>query len=79
MKTVKSEWESFEAAVMPRGAGIVQRQEMRRAFYAGAWSMLCAVRGIGDDSVSEEQGIETLEAMRRELEAFSFLVKKGRA
>lgn len=77
--SMKAEWESFEAAVMPRDAGQVQRQEMRRAFYAGAWSMLCAVRDIGDDGVSEADGVVTLEAMRRELEAFQFLIKKGRA
>ena len=29
-------WASFEKAVLPRNCSDVQRQEMRRAFYAGA-------------------------------------------
>jgi hypothetical protein len=77
--TVKASWESFEEAVMPPDAGRVQRQEMRRAFYAGAWAVLCTVREVGEESVSEADGVATLEAIKAELQAFQFLITKGRA
>ena len=32
MRTIADVWSSFEARVLPRGAGSVQRQETRRAF-----------------------------------------------
>jgi hypothetical protein len=64
-------WESFERAVIPADAGPVQRQEMRRAFYAGAWSILCSVRHIGgNDSISEQDGAAMLESLVRECERF---------
>lgn len=72
-------WESFVRAVMPRNAPAVQRQEMRRAFYAGAWAMLCAFREIGEDSVSEDEGVAVMERLKTEVETFYGQVRKGRA
>lgn len=43
MKTLFEEWQSFERAVVPVAAPPVQREEMRRAFYAGASVMLTLV------------------------------------
>lgn len=67
---LREAWESFEREVVPREAGEVQRTEMRRAFYGGAWAVLCAAYGIGDESVSEEQGVEILAGLIRECETF---------
>lgn len=78
MNTLKDDWESFDSQVIPDDAGTTQRQEMRRAFYAGAWSMLCAVERLGNEAVSEEQGVVALEKLKAECQAFVFLVKKGR-
>lgn len=36
MKTVYDEWKSYERDIVPSTAGAVQREECRRAFYAGA-------------------------------------------
>ena len=37
------QWDQFARAVVPVGAPLVQRQEMRRAFYAGAQAILFRV------------------------------------
>lgn len=79
MKTVKAEWEEYARLVLPADAPPVQITETRRAFYAGAWSMLMQSSELGDDSVSEEQGVIALEWWRREIEAFHRAVQDGRA
>ena len=48
----------------------VQVSEMKKAFFAGAWSMFCALEEIGEPHVSEQEGMDYLEARRKELEAF---------
>lgn len=37
---VQEAWESFAKAVLPRDCSAVQKQEMRRAFHAGAFVVL---------------------------------------
>jgi hypothetical protein len=68
--SMRESWESFESAVMPPGVPAVQRSEMRRAFYAGAWAVLCVLRRLGDDDVSEETGGRVLESLTEECRRF---------
>jgi hypothetical protein len=79
MTTVKEAWDSFAAMVLTPAHPEVQYTEMRRAFYAGAWGMLMGCSGIGDDSASEDAGVERLEAWRKELETFQRDMRAGRA
>lgn len=74
-KRIASEWNNFEKAVIPSNAPLVQRKEMRRAFYAGAWAILQAAKELGDDSISEEAGVVALEAM--EVEFVEFMSRVG--
>jgi hypothetical protein len=79
-QTVAEMWASFAKATMPELASNVQRREMRRAFYAGAYGMLMgAAFGPGEEDVSEEEGVAMFEAWRKELEAFQRDVLEGRA
>lgn len=71
MNTIQHYWESFEASVVPKTAGPVQRQEMRRAFYAGAIAMQSIQFTVGDEDISEDAAIGILEGCRLELEAFA--------
>ena len=50
MNTIQQQWEAFEAAIIPKDAPKTQRQEMRRAFYAGAEYMLDAYLDIKKSS-----------------------------
>lgn len=70
MQSVAETWAAFAARVVPKEADEIQIQEMRRAFYAGSYSMLMNVReGISEDT-PEEEGVEQLVALQDECEAF---------
>lgn len=69
--TMANEWRSFARAILdPIAAGDVQRQEMRRSFYAGAWSLMCILERIGDDDISEDVGTSWIESIKREIKDF---------
>lgn len=76
---IREAWECYNRDVLPRDAPPVQRSECRRAFYSGAQALLGIVACIGDDSVSEADGVGILEGLRGELDGFARLIKSGRA
>lgn len=78
-KRIASEWNKFEKAVMPPNAPAVQRKEMRRAFYAGVWAMFQVAKELGEDSVSEEEGVKTLEEIEAECMEFMKQVRSKSA
>lgn len=78
-KTIAQLWDSYEQEVIPAGAGETQVQECRRAFYAGASAALRSVLEIGEDTVSEDQGVDVLEQLTDECLAFMRAVAEGRA
>jgi hypothetical protein len=49
METVYDKWCSFDMAVIPEDAPRIQRQEMRRAFYAGVLSAMNLFAETADD------------------------------
>lgn len=70
MRTIKAKWDSFEAKVLPKDCSEVQREEMRRAFYAGAAALLA----LNDEIAAfdtEAKGIALLSALYEEAEAFA--------
>ncbi len=71
MKTIEEEWQGFSAMIF---AGMTlapnQAEEMRKAFFAGAWSMLCAMRRIGEPDISEDAGVQYFDDRQREGESF---------
>jgi hypothetical protein len=70
--TIAESFATYRAGVIPRGASDVQVEECRRAFYAGSYFLLMhALYNLGDDSTSEDEGAEQLEAIRVECEAFA--------
>jgi hypothetical protein len=68
-------WASYLAEVVPATAPEVQREECKRAFYAGAQAMFQAVMqtaDLPDDDASEAR----LVAIEREMQDFLRLFKK---
>ena len=67
LKSIKDEWEGFSEMVF-RGTNpsMTQIAEMRKAFFAGAWSLFCALEEIGCPHISESEGEAYLEARRAE-------------
>lgn len=71
MKSIEQEWLSFSAMIFDKvNPAPNQVDEMRKAFFAGAWAMLCAVKRIGEPDISETAGMQYLEARQQEGERF---------
>lgn len=71
-ETVAESFATYRAQVLPPDAPPIQVTECQRAFYAGAYFLLLNLAyNIGDDSTPEEQGIEELEKLKAECEAFA--------
>jgi hypothetical protein len=70
------EWLKFEKAVMPEDASDVQRREMCRAFYAGAWCLL-NLMGEAADKPGDEAGVQLLENVTVECMTFVQDTLKG--
>jgi hypothetical protein len=69
--TIADSFAAYRKAVIPADASPIQIEECRRAFYAGSYFMLTNLReGIGDDAVSEEDGVQHLERLQAECETF---------
>lgn len=79
MNTIAEQWALFESGVLPRGCPPVQRQEMRRAFYAGAEAMLRLGYSVGDKSISENAGVAMFEGWHDECRRFAQQVAQGQA
>lgn len=74
------QWDSFARAVLPKDAPAVQRQEMRRAFYAGAQGILFGVIAIlAPEAEPTDEDIRHMENLHQELQDFANLVEQGRA
>lgn len=78
--TVAQAWGDYRLLVVPKTAGPAQIKELKRAFYAGAESLLVQIlNGLSpgpDDQPSDGHYISALHA---ELLAFARECKEGRA
>ena len=79
MNTIADQWAAFEVLVMPKDAPPVQRQEMRRAFYAGAEAMLRLQHAATEPGISENAGVMMLEGWHDECRRFAQQVSQGLA
>jgi hypothetical protein len=78
--TIAAVWDDYRVVVMPPDAPSVQVTECRRAFYAGAQSLLSAILASlspGDEPAAADE--EYLEAVHDELLRFRADLKEGRA
>jgi hypothetical protein len=70
MSTLEQGWLEYASKVLPKGCSPVQKQETRRAYYMGVWTLMQMIKGLGDDEVSEEQGAKELEKLENECKNF---------
>lgn len=76
---IEEAWQEYKAkALDPVGAGEVQVDEARRAYYAGAGMVFSEVYGISDDSVTEDEGLDIIEGIGVELAKYlqDFIAKQ---
>jgi hypothetical protein len=73
-RPIAAKWDLFAAAVLPTDASRIQRQEMRRAFYAGAEALRQVMLDAPDDDAGELAHCDAIEA---DFMAFAAAVKNG--
>jgi hypothetical protein len=78
--TIRAAWDDYRAKVIPHDAGATQLQESRRAFYAGAESlMLLILTGLSEGPETTPSDETWIAAMHGELHQFARDVKAGKA
>lgn len=74
------EWDKFARLILPQGVSATQRSEMRRAFYAGAQSILFRViQSFAPESEPTAEDLQIMEDLHQELQDFAKLIQQGRA
>lgn len=78
---LKESFNNFRARVIPASAPVDQVTEMRRAFYAGAQSIICMLLDSLDDTTGEATGedLKIMQDFQDEMKQFGEDVKAGRA
>lgn len=74
--TVAASFATYRADMIPADAAPTQVEECRRAFYAGAYSLLMnALLNVSEQS--DEDGVDSLEALKRECDQFAASLVSG--
>lgn len=73
LNSIAVEFERFWAMITKGMKQVAENQkdEMRKAFFAGAWMMQRATEEIGEPHISEAQGMQWLTDRANECKAFS--------
>lgn len=66
--TLAKEWAHVKQHLAPEGCSTTQLTITKRSFYAGAMVTLSALIQVAD--MKEEDGVQTLEALRQEVLAY---------
>ena len=76
-RTINSEWESLVKAIFGDGPiSQIKHDEMQKAFYGGAATVINIMIGVSDDGISEEVGAEVFEGLLQECLEFARGLKK---
>jgi hypothetical protein len=79
---IREAFDSYLDRIGLADAGPEEVRELRRAFFAGCWEVLCALEGAGDamcdGTMSDDDGVALLGAMTTECEEFAGRVLEGK-
>ena len=79
-KIIDTAWRSYAEQIIPVNAPDVQRQELRRAFYAGAASMFGGIMAMLEPGTEPtDADLENMNALQGELDQYVRDLKAGRA
>jgi hypothetical protein len=70
LKTVEQEWNHFADHCFAKDVSYLQRTEMKKAFFAGAFVVVCMCEEIGQPHISEQDGADHLDAVMNECRNF---------
>lgn len=65
---IEDMWRDYEFRVLPSSAGPIQREETRRAFYAGFGSCFSSVVSV--NKMTDSDGFAALDSMQDQLVAY---------
>lgn len=78
MKIIEQQWLSYRSAVLPKEAPLIQLQECRRAFYAGAQALLqTLLTAVSPGQEVTDEDAQVLERVQKELDEFAKAVESG--
>lgn len=78
---IKSQWEYYRDAVIPKQASVIQIVESKKAFYAGARTLLSTLFETLEETDHDEPteaDLNTMVSIQKELDEFVDEVAKGR-
>lgn len=75
MIDIETEWKNFDGKVLSKDAPAIQRQEMRRAFFAGFQLSLVVLSDLS--AQDEDRAVESLEDIHRQFREFAAQVEIG--
>lgn len=75
--SVAEAWDTYRADVVNPEASPNQITETRRAFFSGAWVVLCMVERVGEPDYTEADAVRVLEDVKAELLGFKDRVGEG--
>lgn len=71
-------WDRYRAEVIPRPASVLQVRESKRAFYAGAYGLLCEILTMLDPGTEPTAAdMKKMDEILRELTDFAAKVAAG--
>ena len=76
-REIEAAWAAYRRLVLPKDAGVIQVEECRRAFYAGAYTVFTAFHEIGEPEIPEDEGIVRMTEMGVELREWQDEVTGG--
>ncbi len=79
-KIIDAAWRSYAEQIIPANAPDVQRQECRRAFYAGAVSTFGGIMAMLDPGTEPtDADLQKMSALQEELDQYARDLESGRA
>jgi hypothetical protein len=75
---IREAFDSYLDRIGLADAGLVQKRELRRAFYAGAWEVLTAAGASRVEDGLTNTGAALMNAMTAECEEFGWRVFEGK-
>ena len=77
-KIIQGGWRGYELVILPEQAGPIQREEMRKAFFAGAQHLWASIMVFLDEgSEPTEKDLRRMSLIHKELDDFIEELKRA--
>lgn len=71
LESIEEQWQSLATRVLPNlRPGMPQYDDMRKAFFSGAFCLFMFTKRLGEPDISEDEGCRYLDRIEEELLTF---------